>query len=184
MNRLASTHSGLAVPITLLERQRWEMWTRKCMEYSFRDSAKKKKKKKQQQPAGGNPLWVLSLFLYFFLSLSSQSARQCGTRTRTHALLSYTPPPRTHTHSLRFSSYRHCRFSLSPSLIMSLCSSLPFFYILLLLSAFCIHRLLCLTAPTSLSLSLFHLLVHSLPLPRFLPPFVFLLPLLFSVCAE
>lgn len=39
-NRLASTHSGLAVPITLLERQRWEMWTRKCMEYSFQDSAK------------------------------------------------------------------------------------------------------------------------------------------------
>lgn len=116
-----------------------------------------------------------SFFLSFFLSLSSQSARQCGTRThthsRTHSVIHTSP---THTHSLCFSSYRHCRFSLSPSLIMSLCSSLPFsiFSFFFLLFAFTVCFAL---KPPPLSLSFASSLPPS-PLPRFLPPFIFLLP--------
>lgn len=92
-----------------------------------------------------------SLSLSFSPSLLSRPGSAAYGHTHSHArtharALSYTPPPHTHT-LFCFPSYCHWRFSLSPSLIMSLCSSLTFFYILLFLSAFRICRLLCLQPP-------------------------------------
>lgn len=137
--------------------------------HGIRHSRQCQIKKKRSQPVEIHyGFFSLSVFLSFFLSLSSQSARQCGTRThthsRTHSVIHTSP---THTHSLCFSSYRHCRFSLSPSLIMSLCSSLPFsiFSFFFLLFAFTVCFAL---KPPPLSLSF----ASSLP-----PPFlVFSLP--------
>ncbi len=126
------------------------------------------KKKNKHQPAGGNPLRV-----YFFLYFSpSQSARQCGTRMHTHShthFVIHTSPKHTHTHSnsLPIAS------TVSLFLPLSLCLSappFPFSIFSFFSYAFCICRLLCLTAPTVLSLSIVRSFAHSLPLHFVSPP--------------
>lgn len=184
---MASTHSGLAVPITLLERQRWEAWTRKCMEYGFRDSAKlKKKKTRRSQPVEIHYGFLSFLFQSFFLSFSPSLLSQPGSaahgRAHTHAHTpSYTPPPSTHTRA----------DSLPIATIVSL--FLPLFhYVSLLLPSlflyspfsFCfLHLPSALLYSPHLSPSIVRSLTPS-PFTRFLAPFIFLLPPLFSVCAE
>ncbi len=149
------------------------------MEYGFRDSANKKKKTSISQPVE-----IHYGFISFFISLPSQSARQCGTRMHTHShthFVIHTSPKHTHTHSLIPFLSPLPFLSFSPSHYVS-APPFPFLYSLFLY-AFCICRLLCLTAPTSsLSLSFVRSLTPS-PFTRFSLPSFSLLPLSF-LCVQ
>ncbi len=140
------------------------------------------KKKNKHQPAGGNPLRV-----YFFLYFSpTQSARQCGTRMHTHShthFVIHTSPKHTHTHT--HSNSLPIASTVSLFLPLSLCLSAPPFPFSIFSFSLCFLHLpsaLPYSPHRSLSLSFVRSLTPS-PFTRFLPPFIFLLPLSF-LCVQ
>ncbi len=138
---------------------------------------------KKKKTSISQPVEIHYGFISFFISLPlSQpgSAAHGCTHTHTHTL-SYTPPPSTHTHSLipflsplPFLSFSPSHYVSAPPFPFSIFSfSLCFLHLPSALP-YSPHR--------SLSLSFVRSLTPS-PFTRFLPPFIFLLPLSF-LCVQ